>query len=77
MNDSQDLKTLGQRIRDRRKSLQWTQETLADRAGIDRSYMGGIERGERNITFSVLCQICIALQCDIAQLTAGIPEINL
>lgn len=75
MNDSSALKILGQRIRDKRKNLQWTQETLADRAGIDRSYMGGIERGERNITFSVLCQICHALNCDIAALTAGIPEL--
>ncbi|MFT4181518.1 MAG: helix-turn-helix transcriptional regulator [Rhizobium sp.] len=74
MNDSSALKTLGQRIRDRRKGFQWTQETLADRAGIDRSYMGGIERGERNITFSVLCQICVALRCDVATLTTDIPE---
>ncbi|MFK0164655.1 helix-turn-helix domain-containing protein [Rhizobium sp. NPDC090279] len=75
MNNSSALKILGQRIRDRRKHLQWTQETLADRAGIDRSYMGGIERGERNITFSVLCQVCIALSCDVAALTTGIPEL--
>jgi transcriptional regulator with XRE-family HTH domain len=67
------LKTLGQRIRDRRKSLDWTQEELADKAEIDRSYIGGVERGERNLTFTVLCQICAALKCDVAELTKGIP----
>jgi transcriptional regulator with XRE-family HTH domain len=65
---------LGQRIREYRKSLGWTQEQLADNAAIDRSYIGGVERGERNLTFTVLCQICGALGCDVASLTQGIPE---
>jgi transcriptional regulator with XRE-family HTH domain len=67
------LKILGQRIRQKRKSLGWTQELLADNAEIDRSYIGGVERGERNVTFTVLCQICTALGCDVAELTKGIP----
>jgi transcriptional regulator with XRE-family HTH domain len=67
------LVQLGSRIRQRRKELGLTQETLAERAEIDRSYLGGIERGERNITFSVLCEICTALSCDVAALTSGIP----
>ena len=69
------LEELGKRIREKRKSLGWTQEELADNAGIDRSYVGGVERGERNITFNVLCQICKALRCDVAALTQGIPEL--
>lgn len=69
-----ELKKLGARIRDKRKTLGWTQEDLASAAQIDRSYIGGVERGERNITFSVLCQICMALACDVAELTAGLPE---
>ena len=72
MNHS-SLKALGQRIRARRKHLAWTQEELADRADIDRSYIGGVERGERNITFTVLGQIATALKCDIAELTRGLP----
>ena len=67
------LKVLGQRIRAKRKSRGWTQEDLADIAGIDRSYIGGVERGQRNLTFKVLCQICNALGCDVAALTKGIP----
>ncbi|MFG1186917.1 helix-turn-helix domain-containing protein [Xanthobacter aminoxidans] len=72
--DQSSLKTLGHRIRERRKTLGWTQETLADTAKIDRSYIGSVERGERNLTFTVLCQICMALSCDVAALTADLPE---
>lgn len=64
---------LGQRLRIRRKAMGWTQEELADRADIDRSYAGGVERGERNLTFTVLCQLCEALDCDVAALTHNIP----
>ncbi|HTQ35514.1 MAG TPA: helix-turn-helix transcriptional regulator [Steroidobacteraceae bacterium] len=64
---------LGNRIRQKRNAIGWTQERLADEAELDRSYVGGIERGERNITFSVLCQICSALRCDVASLTKGLP----
>ena len=67
------LKVLGERVRERRKVLGWTQEEFADKACIDRSYAGGIERGERNVTFSILCQICGALRCDVASLTTGLP----
>jgi transcriptional regulator with XRE-family HTH domain len=67
------LKVLGDRIRERRKILGWTQEEFAEKAGIDRSYAGGIERGERNVTFSILCQISGALRCDVASLTVGLP----
>lgn len=70
------LKELGQRLRDRRNSLGWTQEELADRAKIDRSYVGGVERGVRNLTFTVLCQLCKALRCDVAELTKGIPSVH-
>lgn len=67
------LKALGERIRQRRSSLGWTQEELADRAGIDRSYIGGVERGVRNLTFTVLCRLCVPLQCDVSDLTEGLP----
>lgn len=74
--DQDALKKLGKRIREKRKSFDWTQEFLADQAGIDRSYIGGVERGERNITFSILCQICVALKCDIASLTVDLPTVQ-
>ena len=37
------------------------------------SSKSGVERGERNVTFAILCMICGGLGCDIAALTAGIP----
>ena len=67
------LEELGSRIRARRKGLGWTQEELAAKAEIDRSYIGGVERGERNLTFTMLCDICESLDCDVAELTAGLP----
>lgn len=72
--DADELSLLGTRIRERRKARAWTQEQLAAEAHLDRSYVGGVERGERNVTFSVLCEICRALECDVASLTKSIPE---
>ena len=70
------LTQLGSRIREKRKALGLTQEALADRAQIDRSYLGGVERGERNVTFTVLTEICTALGCDVGEIAAGIPEVS-
>ncbi|GAB62073.1 MAG: XRE family transcriptional regulator [Candidatus Jettenia sp.] len=68
-----DLIQLGQNIRNLRKLKRFTQESLAFKTGIDRSYIGGIERGERNVSFLTLSTIAKCLSCDIAQLTKGIP----
>jgi transcriptional regulator with XRE-family HTH domain len=67
---------LGNRIRSARKARGWTQEVLAAEASLDRSYIGGVERGERNLTFTVLCEICLALECDVAALTKGLPQLD-
>jgi len=57
-----------------RKVKNLTQENLAYESQIDRSYIGGVERGERNLSFDKLCQIAAALGCDVATLTKGLPE---
>jgi DNA-binding Xre family transcriptional regulator len=49
---------------------------LPNTATIDRSYVGGVEPGERNLTFSMLRQLCEALECDVAALIAGLPEVK-
>lgn len=67
------LSILGERIRVARKELGWSQEDLANYSDIDRSYIGGVERGERNLTFTMLCQIAKALGSDVASLTKGLP----
>jgi transcriptional regulator with XRE-family HTH domain len=49
------------------------QKDFSKQCGLDRTYFGRVERGERNLTFSSLCQICAGLNCDIATVTEGIP----
>ena len=73
MNEESLLRELGRRIRAQRKIIGLTQEALALVANVDRSYYGAVERGERNVTFTVLCRLCIALQCDVAALTKELP----
>lgn len=73
-NKDYRLSALGNRIRSTRKSIGWSQERLAEKSGLDRSYIGGIERGERNISFITICKIAQALQKDVAYLTNGIPK---
>ena len=58
----------GQRIRELRKDRGLTQEALAARAGIDRAYMGHIERGAHNLTFEKICQIADALEVPLAEM---------
>lgn len=72
-NKSPELLELGQRIRAARTSLGFSQEDLAHESEIDRSYIGGVERGERNLTFTVLCKIARALRSDAAALTKDLP----
>lgn len=55
------LKVIGQRIRDLRKQLGLSQEQLAEIAGLHFSYIGGIERGEKNVTILNLEKIATAL----------------
>ena len=53
-----------------------SQEGLAHEAGLDRSYVGRIERGEHNLTFVALVKLCRAMRCDVATLTKGLPSIR-
>lgn len=52
---------LGRAIRTFRHRLGVSQEHFAFDAGLDRTYVGGIERGERNLSFSKLLEVCDAL----------------
>jgi len=66
------LLKLGSAIRLQRNKIGITQEELALTSELDRSYVGGIERGERNISFLTLVKIAKSLKCSISDLTEGI-----
>lgn len=61
MNDA-NLIEFGRVIRELRKERGLSQEAFADLAGIDRGYMGNIERGNSNVTLSKLFQMSNALK---------------
>ena len=64
------LASLGSAIRRARTSAGLSQEALADLAELDRSHMGKIERGERNVTLLNLRRIAVALNTSAAKLLA-------
>ena len=64
----QVLVDLGLAIRKTRLDLGLSQEALAVDAGLDRSYMGGIERGEHNLTAMNLVKIAAALALEPSKL---------
>lgn len=62
------LRGLGANVKRLRESKGWTQETLAGRAGLDRSYVAGIEAGLRNPSTKALAKIARALAVKLATL---------
>jgi transcriptional regulator with XRE-family HTH domain len=62
-DDDGSLVRLGQAVRKARKAAGLSQEALADAAEIDRSHMGKIERGERNVSVLNILKIAAALDC--------------
>ena len=63
------LKQLGLNIQSERKVRSISQEKLAEYAGLHRTYVGMVERGERNITIESLKKIALALDLTIHELT--------
>lgn len=67
-------RALGSRIRALRKRAGISQEALADLAKLDRTYIGGIERGERNPSFDNLMKVARALGVSISILLQGVDS---
>jgi transcriptional regulator with XRE-family HTH domain len=59
------------KIRSKRQKIGLSQESLADECGLHRTYIGAIERGERNITINTLAKIADALGCSVVDLIGG------
>ena len=62
------LIALGQQIRRVRRERGISQEDFAVKAGLDRSYYGGVERGEHNVAALNLMRIAAALEVEVGQL---------
>ncbi|PYQ91566.1 MAG: transcriptional regulator [Acidobacteria bacterium] len=58
----------GRRVRELRDQLQLSQEQLAERAGLHRNYVGGIERGERNVAIINVVKLAAGLDTSVAEL---------
>jgi transcriptional regulator with XRE-family HTH domain len=68
--DHPELAAIGRAIREMRLAKGLSQEALADLAEIDRSYMGGIERGQHNVAMINLLKIAGALGATLRELAA-------
>jgi transcriptional regulator with XRE-family HTH domain len=68
------LLKLGRNIRKRRENSELSQEDLALKADLDRTYIGGVERGERNVTILSALRIAKALDTTVSELSRGIEK---
>lgn len=71
LDDQQFLRELGHRIRERRQGRKWTQAELARRCELHRTFIGSVERGERNVSILNLRLIARVLRVDLADLFAN------
>ena len=65
---------LGANVRRIRRERGVTQKDLATRTGFHPTYVGGVERGERNISLVNMTAMAVALRVTLAELVAGIPR---
>lgn len=72
---SADHVALGAAVRELRSRAGWSQQELADRAQLHRTYIGGIERGERNVSYENLVKVANALDLPGSQLLAHAEHI--
>lgn len=63
---------LGKRIRKLRTRKGWSQEEFAAISGLHRTYVGAVERGEKNLTLSTMLTLAKTLGSTIGQLFRGI-----
>lgn len=72
MKKREILVKFGKKVREERKKLGYSQEILAEKAGVHRTYIGMIERGEKNITLANIQKVSKALKIKISKLTEGL-----
>jgi transcriptional regulator with XRE-family HTH domain len=65
---------LGKRVQELRKARDWSQEEFAHVSGLHRTYIGQIERGEKNISFDNLSKISSVLGVSLSELLSGLED---
>jgi len=70
------LLEIGKVVRKARVAKKWSQDEFAIDLGIARSYYGGVERGERNLSVLKLLEIAVALEVEPADLFPSIQELK-
>lgn len=68
LDERRFLQNLGNALRDRRLDRGWTQEELARRCGLYRTFIGSVERGERNVSVLNLHLIARVLRVPLVEL---------
>jgi transcriptional regulator with XRE-family HTH domain len=68
--DSQII--FGENVRRLRKKICWSQEQLAEACNLHRTYIGSIERGERNVSLRNIVKIALSLGVKPANLIGGV-----
>ena len=71
LDDADFLRDLGDRLRDRRLARGLTQAQLGERCRLHRTFIGSVERGERNLSVLNLRLIARALRVPLSELFAG------
>lgn len=66
----------GERVRERRKALGWSQETLAEKAGLDRTYIGRCEAGKQNATLKTIYSLAEVLGVEATDLLPPMSEVG-
>jgi len=67
-----DRESFGWNVRQLRKAQNLSQEELAEKAGLHRTYIGSVERGERNISLENILALARALNVSLVDLFRGI-----
>lgn len=76
-SDLKVLKAFGTVVRDRREVLDnMSQEELADRAGLHRTYIGGVEQGRRNLSLLNIVKIAKGLKMEPEELFAAMHKVK-
>jgi len=68
------LHAFGKRLRTLRKIRGWSQEVLAEKAGLHPTYIGGIERGERNPSLINVVKLARGLSLPVSELMRFPPD---